>query len=271
MYMLRRPWLLVSGATFGCIAVALVVSAVWPSQRAHAEPGATAALAPSAATAVEQLRQRTGVSDEAIAAMGLNQTAAQELLSAVLGWYESNKAALDRLKEAERIGTAQMAASSAKISAGKGDAATVRSYSDAQAAASASIKEQAELVKGLDSAIAARLSDDQKAILKASRDNAGAPSPYRYLRGATAEQAKAVRAAYERWSVACAEAGTAQARQTANEKLRDDVARTLGASLVDEAASIRARIAEKMPGVLAAKQSVLAVAGAVTTEPGLSE
>jgi len=203
------------------------------------------------------LRKQLQLPDTTLAAIGVDQSDAEGILSCLLSWHEANQTAwLVRRAAAARAQKAVRGTlSDLSVSASSAD---VRSrLQQLRAAAAAARQQEEDLLAGLRQQIEAGLTDSQKAVWATIRANPASAGQYVCAPNLRAAQLTALRAAHTRHARQHITADTDAARSAAATALaraeRSILTDTQRTALAIASTNLR----RHLPAVLAASQKVL--------------
>ena len=138
MAVVRRHWLqmMTIAVSLLCIGSLITLPLVWDStpeaeassaQLTEEELLEQWAVYEAKASRLKRLQGDLGLTHRDLAAMGLNQAQAQDVLQALLDWSEANRARVDAARVAERQARAQLRKAMRQVRIGPRDEAVIRS------------------------------------------------------------------------------------------------------------------------------------------------
>lgn len=258
----RRNWpAVLILACAGVLVLSLALPhAFQPSSVVQAtEPSAERTFMPLAAEdygALRNLRDELGLDNDALIALNLTPEATEQILAAMRGWYEQNKATL----QAHDVTVGQKALAlrkiEAKIRMGPRDEAVLASRPPAVQEVNAARSARQAFLEGLVTAVGAQLTSKQAAAVATLRANRNEPMPYRQL-ALTDQQKTALRTARRRYAGRSATAQDAQSRESAIAAWNEQLATILTSTQQRTLAAFAEYAPAAAERVLAAEHKVL--------------
>ena len=144
---------------------------------------------------VRALRQRLGVQNQSLAAMGCSESQATTVLQTLIEWYQANVAALETARGNKRAAAKALRLALRRVSKGPRDEELLQSIPGLRATFVQAALQEKSLLANAAVAIEAKLTASQKPLWQTIRAVAPAPEKYRYATGVTAEQNRALRVA----------------------------------------------------------------------------
>jgi hypothetical protein len=212
---------------------------------------------------VRELRTKLWLTNDNLAAVGCNQAKAEAVLSALKGWYETNKAEYLRRCKARDDAEEALREANRKIYAGGADGQVGSQIPTLQANVAAALESWLELLEAAKTQVLARLSDEEKTRLETIRSNVGLPRNWKYAPNLTAEQQTQLRRAHQTYVRNTAGARTAEALSAAASALQNAESQVLTYAQKEAIEAADARLRANMAGVLAAEKNILRVPAAL--------
>jgi len=140
-----------------------------------------------------QLRRETQTGNEALAAIGCDQAAAEKVLGGLRSWHTQNKAQLTAAET--QVGAARKALADARrrIRIGPRNEELLKALPDKIKALKQAAEARETLLDSARAVVKARMTETQQQAWEARRANSGLPSKYQYAPSLTAEQRMALR------------------------------------------------------------------------------
>ena len=207
-------------------------------------------------TGMSRLRKAVHLRNETLAAMGCGESDATKVLEALLGWYGSNKTAVEANRQASIQAGKALRLALRKIGMGPKNETLIASVPALKAALATATKQRNDLVKAAIAATEAQLSASQKGVWETARKNMALPSKYRYASSLTAAQAKALHVARRTYARRLAAAKGAAAKAAVTQQFNTAEGRILAGGQKTAMSAAQTNTATKMAGAIKASQTV---------------
>jgi hypothetical protein len=190
----HRSWKFwaLNGASVAMLGLALMVASPHGGIFSVVRAGTTSTVTPPSASAldiatysrVQQLRREVALQEQDLAAFGCTQAQAQQILGAVLSWYQQNSTNLATLEQ-QRVNVKRaLQETNRQINLGPADDQKVTQMATLRQQVTALEQQRSQMIQQLATQTGALLTADQAAYWLAARSNVGLPDSMRYVRNA---------------------------------------------------------------------------------------
>jgi len=143
----------------------------------------------------QDLREHLALTNQDLAAMGLDEAQATAVLTDLRGWVENNQGQIEARGQAVRQTQKALRDTQRSIRVGPRNETEIASVPGLQQDVANAVAAKSSLMNGAAAAIESRLTAAQRSVWSTARENAGLPTRYRYVSGIDAAQSAQIRAA----------------------------------------------------------------------------